>query len=230
MIGMSDGGSLAMWLNQQFPHFKLDIVEPDGGLIRAARSYLGFQERDGITLALDEPHQYLRRRVLTDKKYHGVFVDMLDENGNIPTTMCKLETLTNMRESMNERAVVVMRMPNHDERRMAAVVQNWRMAFDARTVLLVHCRTEPFSILMTFNDTGEKGMPKFGFVNNVEDFKQNLRGAIFNNPRRFNVDLMAEIDEKNYQQLLPGKKYTFKRRSSATLGASTTGGPQETHI
>jgi len=227
MVGMSDGGSLATWLNRQFPHFKLDIVEPDGGLIRAARTFMGFQERDGITLSIDDPQQYLRRRVLTKKKYHGIFVDMLDENGNIPLNMCKLETLTNLRESMNDRAVAVVRVPNHDERRMAAVVQNWRMAFDARTVLLIHCRTEPFTLLMTFNDIGEKGMPKFGFASSVEDFRQNLRGVMHETTRRFNVDLLAEVDEKNYQQLLPGRKYTFKRSRGGTQGASSTGGPQE---
>jgi hypothetical protein len=215
-IGLGGGGAFVNWMNRVFPHFKIDLVEPDGALVKVCRNFFGFQERDGITLNVEDPTGYLRRRVLSDKKYQGVFIDLIDEQGNIPLNMCKLEPLTNIRESLNDRGIAVCNLPNHDERRMAAVIGNWRMAFDGRTVILLHCATSSNSILMTFNDAGEKGMPKFGFTSSVEDFRQLLRATMLNNERRFNFDFLAEINDKNYQQLLPGRKYTFRKPRSTT--------------
>jgi hypothetical protein len=210
-VGLGGGSSLPQYLNRHFPHLKLDVVEPDGGFVRVCRKYLGFRERDGIKLFVDDPTRYLRNAVVKGKTYDAIFMDVVDENGDIPKSLCKLEFISNVKEALGLCGMVAVNLPNHDEKKMAQIIANWRLAFDGRTVVLVSCATAPNSILMTFNDNPDRGMPRYGQAADVEEFKELIRAFLSHFPMKVPFDLLGEVNEGNFVQLEAGKRYNFSR-------------------
>jgi hypothetical protein len=212
VMGLTDG-SIPNFISRSFPHMKLDVVERDSTLVRVARRYLGFREMPGLNLFLEEPSEFLRRMNLLQKeKYDLVFLDcLIDEKGKVPIEYSRLEFLTTLRSSLTNGGVVVANIPNDNDRIFQSTVANWRMAFDGRSVLLIHCSTTPNTILMTFADKGGMGLPMFGQVKDVEEFKEIIRVHMRTFPGKIKFDLTGEVGPHNFQQLVPGKRYTFTR-------------------
>lgn len=208
------GGSIPSFLNRNYTHMKLDVCEKDATVVRLARKYLGFREMPGMNLFLEEPSEFLRRmQVAYPNKYDVVFVDCLhDATGRVPIEYSRLEFLTALRNSMSRRGVVVANLPNRDEKIFQSTVANWRMAFDGRTVILIHCSTSPNTILMTFSDDGDRGEPRFGVIKDVHEFKELLRVQLRKFPYRVTFDLPGELNENNFQQMEPDKRYYFTQK------------------
>lgn len=214
VLGLGHGSALVQWLHRHMPHLILDVVERDGGVVRVARRYFGFQDdRDGISLFIEDPFEFVRRSTVKKKgRYDIIFLDCVDEKGQIPRQYARLEFLTNLRESLTDRGIAVCNIPNEDPRILSSVVNNWRMAFDGRTVVLLHCTTQQNTVLMTFNDQTPRGHIRYSEAGSVDEFKDLCTPMLKHFQGRINFDLLGELNESSWQQLVPGKQYTFGKR------------------
>lgn len=212
------GGEVPRWLSSAFPNFNVDVVEPDGALVSLARRFLGFKESSNLQLRVGNPIDFLRcvaadatvgNRVNKDAKHYDlVLIDAIDGAGQLSTQYSRLESLTNLRNAMSDNACVAVAMPNKDANFMYNMVQNWRMAFAGRPVLLVHCYTSPTTILMTFQDNADRGNANMGSVVSVDEFKDLLRAHLSHyGSNRVQFDLTREISADNFTILIPGHVY-----------------------
>lgn len=219
-LGMGNCAALPNFIHRQYPHYSIDIVEADGGLVRTLRRYFGFKDLTGMDLHLEDPGEYVRRlsasMVPTDGhklgNYDAVWVDLVDQTGNIPKEYARLEFISNIRDCMSGRGVLVMNIPNHDNRTLNTVVSNVRMVFDSKSVVLLHCATSENTVLMTFNDMLGKGYPKFGDCKDHESFKEVLKAWMshYHEEKRMPLDILSEVKADSFQSLVPGKRYTVR--------------------
>lgn len=243
VIGLH-GGEVPRWLSRSFPNFNVDVVEPDGALVSVARRFLGFQESSNLHLRVGNPLDYLRsvaanailgNRVNTDaRRYDLVVIDAVDGAGHLSTQYSRLESLTNLRNALSDNGCVAVAMPNKDASFLYNVVQNWRMAFAGRTVLLVHCYTSPTTILMTFQDNAERGKANMGTVASVDEFQDLLRAHLRHyGANRVQFDLTREVSADNFTILEPGRIYEVRdylpkgHPELARLAAGKEGGQKQ---
>lgn len=216
-LGLGGGGSLVSFLQRHMTHFKIDVVERDAALLRVARTFLGFREMStGFSLTVQDPADYVRA-IATGQlekgkgKYDAVFLDCVDEKGRIPGYMTRLEFLSNMKEAMGTRGVACMNVPNHDEAQFTNFIANVRMAFEGRTVLLLHCRTSPNTVLMTFQDNSEKGVQQFGSLARYSDYREIMKAMLTHHAPNIPATLLMEIQPDTFEQVLPGQRYNYQR-------------------
>nr|CCC92315.1 conserved hypothetical protein [Trypanosoma congolense IL3000] len=205
-------GEMPRWLSTAFPNFRVDVVEPDGALVRICRRFMGFQESSNLQLFVADPIDFLRRNSHVDapsgRRYDLVMLDAVDGAGHLSTKYGRLEFINNVRNCLSRSGCVVAALPNRDADFLYQVVQNWRLAFTDRTVLLVHCMTSPHTILITFQDDAERGRANFGTVANVDEFKDILRTKLSHyGVRRVPFDLVGEVSCENFRVLQPGRTY-----------------------
>lgn len=213
-LGIGGTGSLVSFLNRHMPHFVIDVVEADGAMVRVARNFLGFRTLSGINLSICDPAEFARRSVALDSRkgrYDAVFIDCVDEKGRIPSHLTRLEFLSNLRQSLSDRAVCCVNIPNHDEHHFASVVANWRMAFEGRSCLLLHCRSSPNSVLLTYMDSAGKGIQRFGSHTTYVDYREICKALLSHHAGRLPFDLVEEITRDTFQQVLPGQRFEFRR-------------------
>ncbi|ESS63971.1 hypothetical protein TCDM_08068 [Trypanosoma cruzi Dm28c] len=155
-------GEIPRWLSTAFPNFQVDVVERDGTLARICRRFLGFQESNNLHLYLAEPVEFLRRTAVPKigRRYDLIMLDLMDGAGRLSTQYGRLEFINSVRNSLSGSGCVVVSLPNRDGAFLYNVVQNWRLAFAGRTVILVHCVTSPQTLLMTFQDDATRGKAK----------------------------------------------------------------------
>ncbi|AAZ13320.1 uncharacterized protein TEOVI_000801700 [Trypanosoma equiperdum] len=205
-------GEAPRWLSNAFPNFQIDVVERDGALVRVCRRFMGLQESSNLRLFIADPVDFLRRNALVDvssgKRYDLIMIDTLDGAGRLSTQYGRLEFINSVRNSLSPAGCVVAALPNRDAAFLYHMVQNWRLAFAGRTVLLVHCVTSPHTMLITFQDDAERGRANFGSVGGVDEFKDLLRTKISHyGVKRIPFDLPAEVSRDNFRVLHPGKTY-----------------------
>eukprot|EP00760_Papus_ankaliazontas_P031347 PhM_4_TR5242/c0_g1_i1/m.7580 len=202
-------GSMPSYVARTLPHFKTDIVEVDPVVVRTAKRYFGFREKDNLNIFVEDAAEYMRELAASRrKKYDLIMLDACDSSGRIPIHLARLDFLTNVRKSLNERGILVAAIPNSDGKSLAATIANWRLAFENRSVILLHCRSQPMTVALTFCDDGALQQPKFGTVGSRQEFKELLRAFLLNN-QFVDVDLTKEVTEDAFQQLVPGKRYMF---------------------
>ncbi|PWU92751.1 hypothetical protein C4B63_35g114 [Trypanosoma cruzi] len=204
-------GEIPRWLSTAFPNFQVDVVERDGTLARICRRFLGFQESNNLHLYLAEPVEFLRRTAVPKigRRYDLIMLDLMDGAGRLSTQYGRLEFINSVRNSLSGSGCVVVSLPNRDGAFLYNVVQNWRLAFAGRTVILVHCVTSPQTLLMTFQDDATRGKAKFGTVANVDEFKDLLRTSLAHyGSWRVPFDLTGEVSEGTFRVLRPGTVYS----------------------
>ncbi|CAD2212724.1 hypothetical protein, conserved [Angomonas deanei] len=217
------GGGLPRWLSSAFPNFNVDVVERDGSLARVCRNYLGFRESSNLRLWIGDPEDYIRHvavqgltkdtdgrtaKEASSKRYDLVMIDAIDGNGNLSSRYGRLEFINSVRNAMSNAGCVAIALPNQQGQFVYNMVQNWRMGFTGRTVVLVHCMTSPVTMLMTFQDNAERGKANIGSVANVDEFSDLLRSHLKHyGPNRVPFDLTGEINRDNFKVLEPGRSY-----------------------
>ncbi|ESL09274.1 hypothetical protein TRSC58_03009 [Trypanosoma rangeli SC58] len=203
-------GEIPRWLSTAFPNFYVDVVERDGTLARVCRRFMGFQESNNLRLYIADPVEFLRRTAVPEvgRRYDLIMLDVSDGTGRVSTQYGRLEFINSVRNSLTGAGCVVASLPNEDGAFLYNMVQNWRMAFAGRTVLLMHCVTSPQTLLMTFQDDAARGKANFGSVANVEEFKDLLRTKLAHyGTWRVPFDLTGEVSDKNFRILHPGAVY-----------------------
>ena len=216
-IGLGNAGSFVTFLNRIYPFYRVDVIEQDAGLVRVLKNFMGFRESDGLNLFVQDIGGFLKNESYTRGRYETVWMDCVDEKGNIPLNMCKLDFIHSLKNTMADNGVAIVNLPNHDAKRMTSIVSNWRLAFPNKALALVHCMTSQNTILFAFKDESNFVWQKFGMVHDVEEFKQLIRAYVqFHGQAHLPFDLMSEVNERNFQQLVPGKKYTFKDAPQGT--------------
>ncbi|AYU77663.1 hypothetical protein LdCL_160013400 [Leishmania donovani] len=217
VLGMHSG-EMPRWLSTCYPNFNVHVVEKDGTLVRLCKRFLGFQESSNLTVHVDDPVEYVRRQAVmtaygntTDsevKPYELVLIDAMDGAGRLSTQYGRLEFISNIRRIMSNNGCIAVTLPNKDAGFVFNMVQNWRMAFAGRPVVLVHCVTSPCTILMTFQDTATRGKANIGSVAKVEEFQDVLREHIRHyGADRVQFDITREVSASNFSVLNPEQTY-----------------------
>lgn len=221
-LGLGNAAAVPNFIHRQYPHYMIDCVEGDAGLVRVLRRYFGFKEANKMNLIIEDPAEYVRRISTTIPQnsdgtgklgnYDCVWVDLVNEQGNVPREYSRLEFISNVRDCMSGRGILVMNIPNKDDRILNSVISNVRMVFEGRSVILLHCKTSSNTVLLTFNDLLGKGYPKMGDCADPEHFKELTKAFLshFIDEDRMPIDLLGEVRSETYQNLLPGRKYTVR--------------------
>lgn len=239
-------GELPRWLSNAFPNFNVSVVERDGTLVRVCKQFFGFQESSNLHLFLNDPTQFVKqaampaavRKDLTSSAQHGtkpfdlVLINTVDGSGRLSTQYGRLDFINDIRNSMSDHGCVAVTLPNKDSAFLYNTVQNWRMGFQDRVVLLVHCVTEPYSVLLTFQDNAAKGKSNFGSVGGVDEFRDILRLAVTHyGAKRVPFNLAGEVGEENFRVLHPGVRYDrvdfLPRGHPDRLAAAAAAGQQQ---
>lgn len=183
---------------RQFNNFKFDIVEKDPSMVRIARTMLGFKETTGTSVTVGDPLYFIRRHAAEPKRkrYDLVIVDALDGKGRLAPDFSRLEFIEGIRNSMAQAGVVAVNIPNDDAQYYYHCLQNWRIAFDNRMMILAHCQTTQNTILMAFQDDASRGKPIMGSCGAPHEFAELVKAFITFYPRDKDVrfDLLKEID------------------------------------
>ncbi|CCW65780.1 unnamed protein product [Phytomonas sp. EM1] len=219
VVGLHSG-EIPRWLSNSFPNFNVNVVEEDGTLVGICRRFLGFRESSNLSLRIGNPIDYLRSLAANlvaehggaggkiDKRYDLVLIDAVDGAGQLSTQFGHLEALNNLRNCMSNNGCVAITLPNKNASFLYNMVQNWRMGFAGRPVVLIHCYTAPYTILMTFQDDAARGMANIGSVANVREFQDLLRAHLKHYGQdRVPFDFTNEIHEDNFKVLMPGERY-----------------------
>lgn len=221
-LGLGNAAAVPNFVHRQYPHYMIDCVEGDAGLVRVLRKYFGFKEANKMNLIVEDPAEYVRRISTTIPEnddgtgklgnYDCVWVDLINEQGLVPREYSRLEFISNVRDCMSGRGILVMNIPNKDDRILNSVISNVRMVFEGRSVILMHCKTSNNTVLLTFNDLLGKGYPKMGDCADPEHFKELMKAFLshYIDEARMPVDLLSEVRSDTYQNLLPGRKYTVR--------------------
>ncbi|KAH9588611.1 hypothetical protein LSM04_001046 [Trypanosoma melophagium] len=223
-------GEVPRWLSNAFPNFHVDVVEQDGTLARVCRRFMGFQESSNLRLFIADPIEFLRHSAVLNSsnnsnssmdgisnrggvggaghRYDLIMLDTVDGMGRLSTQYGRLEFINSVRNNLTAAGCVIASIPNRDGAFLYNIVQNWRVAFAGRTVILVHCVTSPHTMLMTFQDEADRGKANFGTIADVEEFRDLLRTKLSHyGPQRVTFDLTREVSNESFRILLPGKIY-----------------------
>ncbi|KAH8609157.1 hypothetical protein ERJ75_001230700 [Trypanosoma vivax] len=210
-------GEIPRWLSNAFPNFKVDVVERDGTLARICRQFMGFQESSNLNLFVSDPADFLRRNSVVEspqssaKRYDLIMLDTMDGDGRMDTQYCRLDFINSIRNNLSPAGCVVAALPNRDAAFLYSAIQNWRLSFAGRTVLLVHCITSPHTMLITFQDDATRGRANFGTVGSVDEFKDLLRAMLSHyGPKRVPFDITSEVSLHNFAVIAPGKAYPIE--------------------
>lgn len=224
VLGMHSG-EMPRWLSSCYPNFHVDVVEKDGTLVRLCKRFLGFQENSNLEVEVADPVEFVKQHAVlagrgaatsnssnnthgASKPYDLVLIDGIDGAGKLSTQYGRLEFINNLRNLMSSNGCVAMTLPNKDAGFLFNMVQNWRMAFAGRPVLLIHCTTSPCTILMTFQDAAARGKSNIGSVANVQEFQDLLRAHVRHyGADRMQFDITREVDSRNFSVLDPEQTY-----------------------
>ncbi|RNF03405.1 hypothetical protein TraAM80_05768 [Trypanosoma rangeli] len=167
---------------------------------------MGFQESSNLRLCIADPVEFLCCTAVPEvgRRYDLAMLDVSDGAGRVSTQYGRLEFINSVRNSLTGASCAVASLPNKDGVSLYNMVQNWRMAFAGRTVLLVHCAISPQTLLMTFQDYAARGKANFGSVTNVEEFKDLLRTKLVHyGTWRAPFELTRGVSDKNFRVLHP---------------------------
>lgn len=256
VIGLREG-SVPRWISTAYPHFTVDVVEPEVSLIRMAKQYFGFQPHSRLRVVPTTPQAFLiqkassvetahtaaersvtlrslfipwKREPVSRKSvserfrgnnggggeegdatlspmqdprpYDLILIDALNHSGNLPRYVARPDFLQRIRQVLSPTGVVGVLLPNRDANRLFQVIQHWRQGFAARSMILVHCRQEPITMLMTFQDEGGRGQPMMGTIGSAEELKDLLRSHLthYGIDRVPKFDLTQEVESGGKQE------------------------------
>lgn len=128
--------------------------------------------------------------------YDLVLIDAVDRHGKLPAAYGQLSFIQQLRSVMSPQGCVAIAIPNTDAAFAYKVIQHWRLVFQGRAALLTHCRREPVSLLMLFQDEGGRGKGHVGVVSGAEEMKDLIRSHITSSgiERIPMFDLTAEVE------------------------------------
>jgi spermidine synthase len=201
------GGSLGRFLTAAATEFSVDYIEEDSAMLRCARRFLGHRDTAAVKTNALSPLEYLQHvssgRI--EKKYNIILVDCIGPDGTLKRDYCKLETITNLRESLTPTGVVAVVIPNSNLRFLRSAVDNYRLGFPNSSAMMVHGETVPQSVLILAREEGQLYVSQVRELS-LEDLKSVLNSYSQNSGnQRIRVDLGREISERNYLILPPEK-------------------------
>lgn len=200
---------------RQFSNFKIDVVEKDPALVRIARNFLGFKEYATMKLSIDDPLYYVRHLAAepNHKRYDFVVVDALDGKGRLAPQYSRLEFIDSIRNVMAKAGVVAVNLPNDDAQYYFQCLQNWRMGFENKLLLLAHCKSTQNTVLFAFQDDAERGKPTMGSCGSPYEFADLVKSFItyYRKDYSFNFDLLKEIDPNFFTILSAGQKMELRQ-------------------
>lgn len=245
VLGMHSG-EMPRWLSTVYPNYKVHVVERDGTLVRLCKRFLGFQETSNLSVHVGDPVEFVRQHATAVastrqgasspatsadgavKPFELVLIDGMDGAGRLSTQFGRLEFIGNVRGVMGDNGCVAMTLPNRDAAFVFNMVQNWRMAFSGRPVVLVHCVTAPCTVLMTFQDSAARGKANIGSIGSVEEFQDILREHVRHyGSSRMQFDITREVSAANFRVLNPEQTYTVDAYLPAGHPASLAARKQE---
>lgn len=112
------------------------------------------------------------------RPYDLILIDAIDPHGNLPSYVGRLEFVQQIRQVLSPTGVVGVLLPNHQPQPLYHTIQHWRMGFQGRSLLLAHCRQEPMTMMMTFQDEGGRGQPTIGTLRSAEELRDVLRSHL----------------------------------------------------
>ena len=194
VVGLRSG-SFARFLTGSMGNFKVDYVEGDASLVRIARRFLGHKESDAIKTIVTSPFEYLQHVAVgrIEKKYDIVLVDAIGPDGMLNKQYCRLDCITSMKNALFENGVLGVILPNSDIRFMKSAIDNFRLAFDNSSGLLIHAETVPYSIFILARDDGK---PYIAALQDISEshFKSLLNTVSFTKGNQLiRVDLTNEV-------------------------------------
>lgn len=130
------------------------------------------------------------------RPYDLILVDAIDPHGNLPSYVGRLEFIQQIRQVLSPTGVVGVLLPNRQPQHLYHTIQHWRMGFQGRSLLLAHCRQEPVTMMMSFQDEGGRGQPTIGTLRSAEDLRDILRSHLTHyGPERVPLfDLTEEVE------------------------------------
>lgn len=286
ILGLREG-SLPRWLSTAYPHFVVDVVEPEHSLIRLAKQFFGFQPHSRLRVERSTAEKFLTLKAATVETAHTaaehgvalrslfipwkrgpvtrkgaaerfqsatgekdpspvedprlydlILLDPIDRHGNLPRYIGRLDFLQSLRQVLSPTGVVGVLLPNRDARKLYEMIQHWRMGFHGRSMILIHCRQEPVTMLMTFQDEGGRGQAAMGTIGSADELKDIIRSHLthYGLERVPQFDLTQEVDsggggarkKKDIEKedaRVPGTSTMVKKNVTTT--ASTPGLPEE---
>ncbi|MDH3589169.1 MAG: fused MFS/spermidine synthase [Gammaproteobacteria bacterium] len=105
LLGLG-GGTIAGIFAQLFPDISIDAVEIDPAVVRVARDYFGFTDREGTRVYVRDGRVFTRRATRNDERYDYIIIDAF--NGDyIPEHMMTREFLQECQELLTDDGVLV---------------------------------------------------------------------------------------------------------------------------
>lgn len=123
------GGSIAKWLARNWPNFKLDIVEMDPSVVRAAEEYFDYHATRKHHVHIQDARAFLRKSA---DRYDIIWVDVFARH-QIPFHLTTQEFFIQLRNHLSERGVIAINLASSnstlDKVRAEAVVSTMKTSF-----------------------------------------------------------------------------------------------------
>ncbi len=123
------GGSLAKWLGKNWPQLKLDVVEMDPSVVKAAAEYFEYQPTDQHRVFVEDARVFLRK---ADVHYDVVWVDVFARH-MIPFHLTTQEFFSELRSHLTDKGVIAVNLASSgsglDRMRAEAVVTTMKTSF-----------------------------------------------------------------------------------------------------
>ena len=161
IIGLG-GGTLPLALNDLFPEALIDVVEIDGGVVRVAEEYFGFQSSEHIKVFETDGRIFTKRAVMRHDQYDLVILDAF--NGDyIPEHLMTREYLQETRTLLGNKGTLVAntfsqsRLYDHESVTYASVFGdyfNFKQYPSSNRIILVSMAGLPTLDLLKARATG----------------------------------------------------------------------------
>jgi len=123
------GGSLAKWLAVKWPSLKLDVVEMDPSVVKAAADFFGYQPTDQHRVFVEDARVFLRK---TNTQYDVVWVDVFARH-MIPFHLTTKEFFSELRTHLTHNGVIAVNLASSDSEldrmRAEAVLETMKTSF-----------------------------------------------------------------------------------------------------
>jgi len=123
------GGSLAKWLQKFWPQLKMDVVEMDPSVVKAAAEFFEYSPGDGHQVYVQDARVFLRH---TEKHYDIIWVDVFARH-QIPFHLTTQEFFSELRARLTPQGVITVNLASSgsalDRRRAEAVVTTMKTSF-----------------------------------------------------------------------------------------------------
>ncbi len=102
IVGLG-GGTIPSFLRHYYPQLKIDVVELDPEVVRAAKKFFGFQEDQNMRVFVQDGRKYIEETTL---RYDVIFLDAFGAE-NVPPPLTTREFLQACRQALRPGGLVV---------------------------------------------------------------------------------------------------------------------------